>query len=145
MLNSRPLVPLTTDPNDLEAITPAHFIIGEALNALPQPNLLDTLLTHVLRFQLLQKKTQHFWSRWRRDYLHTLHQRSKWKVLKDCSQLVGSLVVLHEDNLPPSKWALGRITATHPGTDNIVRVVTVWTKGGTVKRSITKLSILPVN
>ncbi|XP_072766487.1 uncharacterized protein [Anoplolepis gracilipes] len=41
VLNSRPLIPLSDDPMDLNALTPAHFLIGEPLNSYPEPELLD--------------------------------------------------------------------------------------------------------
>lgn len=42
-----------------------------------------------------------------------------------------------EDNIPPSQWIIGRISAIHPGEDNMVRVVTVKMKNGELKRPIT--------
>lgn len=144
-LNSRPLVPLSSDPNDLEAITPGHFIIGEPLNAAPQLNVDDTKFHHSNRFQHLQKLVQSFWTRWRNDYLHNLHQRNKWQFKKEVQELIGRHVLLRDENSLPQQWALGRITSVHPGTDNIVRVVSVRTKNGIVKRAICKISILPVN
>ncbi|XP_044315220.1 uncharacterized protein LOC123037627 [Drosophila rhopaloa] len=36
VLNSRPLTPTSTDPNEEEALTPGHILIGQALRSLPQ-------------------------------------------------------------------------------------------------------------
>ncbi|XP_011686429.1 PREDICTED: uncharacterized protein LOC105449126 [Wasmannia auropunctata] len=40
-LNSRPLQPLTDDPEDLTALTPGHFLVGTALLSVPKPTLVD--------------------------------------------------------------------------------------------------------
>jgi len=39
VVNSRPLAPLSEDPNDGEALTPLHFLVGTSLKALPEPGL----------------------------------------------------------------------------------------------------------
>ncbi|XP_015119506.1 uncharacterized protein LOC107042822 [Diachasma alloeum] len=39
ILNSRPLCPLANDLQDTSALTPGHFIIGEALTTIPEPSL----------------------------------------------------------------------------------------------------------
>ena len=54
------------------------------------------------------------------------------------------MVVVKEDNLPRLYWKLGRIIATHPGPDGIIRVATVKTDTGEYKRCIKRLCPLPI-
>jgi len=145
VLNSRPLVPLTDDPNDFDPLTPGHFLIGRPLNAVPEIDLKEVPANRLGRYAHIQKMTQHFWTRWSTDYLHTLHQRFKWKFKPEVDKLLGSLVLLKEDGLPPQCWSLGRVVELHPGRDNIVRVVSVMTKGGILKRGIVKVCPLPLD
>ncbi|XP_062556799.1 uncharacterized protein LOC134221625 [Armigeres subalbatus] len=141
-LNSRPLTPMSDDPNDLEPLTPSHFLIGSSLQGLPDPDLENVKLNRLDRFQLMQKLLQDFWKRWRREYLCQLQGRNKrWKPPIKID--VGGLVIIREDNQPPMKWKLGRIIAIHPGTDEIVRVVTLKTASGILKRPVEKLCVLP--
>ncbi|GJQ72036.1 hypothetical protein Trydic_g14402 [Trypoxylus dichotomus] len=117
ILNSRPIFPMSADPNDLNALTPGHFLI-------PQPNLLEVKENTLSRYQRLQQMTQHFWTRWSRKYISELQQKTKWKSNLG-SINVGDLVVIKDDHLPPSRWKLGLITEVEPGKDNVVRVVTI--------------------
>ncbi|XP_046868564.1 uncharacterized protein LOC124461019, partial [Drosophila willistoni] len=83
ILNSRPISIHSDDPNDGEALTPAHLLIGCSLQAIPEP------VTYL---------KQRFWELWKRDYVHQLQERSKWlhpenNIAKD------QLVLIHEDNL----------------------------------------------
>ncbi|XP_045489828.1 uncharacterized protein LOC123690444 [Pieris rapae] len=62
-------------------------------------------------------------------------QLSKWQRPRE-NLKVQDLVAIHDPNLPPGKWAMGRVVELHPGTDNIVRVVSLKTKNGIIKRPI---------
>ena len=143
-LNSRPLSPLSDDPDDLEPLTPGHFLIGDSLVALPQPDLRHIPQPRLDRYQLLQKMVQHFWQRWQKEYLHQLQQRYKWNRTNNDPIKLGSLVLLKEDNLPPLKWSLGRVTELHPGKDNVIRSVSVRVGHSILERPVTKLCVLPM-
>ncbi|KAJ8961364.1 hypothetical protein NQ318_014607 [Aromia moschata] len=78
---------------------------------------------------------QHFWKRWNLEFLHTLQQRSKWTDPSTPIK-VGSVVLIKDDSSPPLHWRVGRVLETHPGSDNVVRVVTLKTALGTLKRPV---------
>ncbi|XP_015431641.1 PREDICTED: uncharacterized protein LOC107187946 [Dufourea novaeangliae] len=143
-LNSRPLSPISSDPTDFNPLTPGHFLIGNAPNALPDHDLKDVPTNRLGRYQLIQQMFQHFWQRWHREYIHQLQQRNKWHITSPQRIMEGTLVILKECNLPPLRWCLGRITQLHPGKDGVVRVVSIKTIDGEYKRPLTKLCILPI-
>ncbi|KMQ89675.1 hypothetical protein RF55_10667 [Lasius niger] len=58
-VNSRPLQALTDDPEDLDALTPGHFLIGAPLNAIPEPLMLDVPVNQLSRWRLLQQMRDH--------------------------------------------------------------------------------------
>lgn len=144
-LNSRPLTPLSSDPRDLQALTPGHFLIGAPLTAIPEPDLQETNISRLNQYQQATQVLQQFWSRWSVEYISTLQQRTKWKI-ESCNLLKpGTLVILKEDNLPPLKWKLGRVQKLFPGADGLIRVVSVKTQHGEVRRTIQKLCVLPID
>ncbi|XP_055623539.1 uncharacterized protein LOC129766968 [Toxorhynchites rutilus septentrionalis] len=144
-LNSRPLTALSEDPNDLEALTPGHFLVGSTLQSIPEPDLAEIPANRLSMWQAMQRKTQDFWKLWSKDYLHQLQQRTK-HFFKRPNILVGMLVLIKDDNLPPLKWSVARITAVHPGTDGLVRVVTVRVPSGAIyDRPVVKVCILPID
>lgn len=96
------------------------------------------------RWQLVQKMRNDFWKRWQREYVTRLQQRPKWAT-KSRNIEENDLVLIIEDNLPPTRWALGRIVQVHPGTDGLVRVATVKCQGSTLKRPVAKLDLLPLS
>ncbi|XP_055307836.1 uncharacterized protein LOC129571970 [Sitodiplosis mosellana] len=143
-LNSRPLCPLSEHPDDLEALTPGHFLIGQALTTLPHPSVEHIPMSRLSRYQALQRMTQTFWVCWSHEYLVKLQQRPKWK--KPHANLgVGQLVIIKEDNIPPTKWVLGRILKTYPGKDQLVRCAEVKCRNTIVSRPIHKLCPLPID
>ncbi|GFU44539.1 uncharacterized protein TNCV_1506531 [Trichonephila clavipes] len=144
ILNSRPITPLSEDIDDLEVLTPGHFLIGRPITSISEPNLLDKTENTLSLWQKLTKIVQHIWTKWSRDYLNNLQQRNKWQFHKDNVKL-NTMVLIKDDNLPVNKWSLGRITKLVPGTDGKVPVVEIKTNKGNIKRSIGKVCVLPLD
>ena len=143
-LNSRPLFVPSSDGKYAPPITPAHYLIGTALTAPPEPyNEAEGRLNPVNRWVLITKMRNQFWSRWWQDYLHTLQQRSKWRK-SNTNISVGDIVLLVNENTPPTKGALGRIVSIFPSSDGLVRVVKVKTANSIFKRPLNKICKLPV-
>lgn len=140
-LNSRPLGALSSDPSDFEALTPSHFLTLMSSTATVEPNLQNIPLSHFQRWRLIKDLHAHFWKRWQTEYLQTLQRRSKWTNHSD--NLEPDTLVLIREPTPPLLWKLGRILQLHPGQDGIVRVATVQTTTGIIKRPIVKLCPLP--
>ncbi|XP_046145766.1 uncharacterized protein LOC123989132 [Osmia bicornis bicornis] len=142
ILNSRPLTPMSSDPNDLLVLTPGHFLIGDSLTSLRERDFIDMPQNRLSSWQFIQRIKQHFWARWHREYLNELTRRTKWSKgehpIKE-----GTLVLLREDNVPPMQWALGRVLRTYPGSDGIIRTVTIKTAASELDRSVKRLVPLP--
>lgn len=143
VLNSRPLCPLSSDPNDLEVLSPGHFLIGQPLNALPEYPFVDVGPNRLSRFEALQRMTQTFWHRFSLEYLHLLQQRVKWSD-KTNPPSIGDLVLVKDPNLPPLQWRRGRILKLFPGADGTPRFAEVMVGDSILKRAVATLSRLPI-
>lgn len=59
-LNWRPLCEMTNDPNDLMALTPGHFLVGDTILAVPELDLNDIKISRFTRWKLIQRLHQEF-------------------------------------------------------------------------------------
>lgn len=143
-LNSRPIKALSDDPSDLVPLTPGHFLVGAPLIAVPGPSTVEQPSLRLSRWQQIQQMTEHFWTRWSREYLQSLQPKTKW-TQDQPSIWLNDLVLIRTEALPPTKWPLGRITALHPGKDGRIRVATVRTATSTFQRPIVKLCVFPAS
>ncbi|XP_059050688.1 uncharacterized protein LOC131845624 [Achroia grisella] len=143
-LNSRPLSQLSDDPSDPLPLTPGHFLVGEPIISVVDNFHYNQIsnVTGLERWRLVQKMINDFWNRWSKDYLLHLDKRYKWSI-KRSEPDIDDIVIVREENLPPTKWILGRIVEKHAGKDNITRVVTLKCKDKLLKRPVNKLCFLP--
>ena len=107
IMNSRPLTKASTDSNDIECLTPNHFIIPR------RSNLATTTLEvnkHTDRLIQLNRQCEsnatQFWKRLMKEYLPTLRPQSKWHTTKDEFKC-GQVVLILEHNSPRGLWPLG--------------------------------------
>jgi hypothetical protein len=142
-LNSRPISVLPNNPNEPNPLTPGHFLVGEPLVTIPEVNYEKSTIGSLRRWQLTQRMLQGFWRRWSNEYLVNLLHRYKW-AYKTPEPEVGDIVLVKEDDLPPTKWLFGRIIQKYPGTDSLTRVVSLKCGNSIIKRPTSKLCLLPV-
>ena len=148
ILNSRPLAPLTDDDDELMAITPAMLLTGFKHRLFPvlagrKPAQLAVSKDPVQRYRYLQSLITKFWYDWKSSYLALLQTRQKF--LKNVPNVtVGELVLLQEDNSPPTKWPLARILEVYPGKDGVVRAVKLRTSTTELDRPVIRLRRLPI-
>lgn len=90
--------------------------------------------------QLLEK----FWQDWSNSYIRSCQHRTKWEK-RTTALRVGQIVLHRNGNLPPTKRNLDRITRCHPGSDGLIRVVSVRIATSEYVRPISKLALLPIN
>ncbi|XP_063980945.1 uncharacterized protein LOC135164483 [Diachasmimorpha longicaudata] len=136
-LNSRPLCALSDDPDDCRALTPGHFIIGEPINAVPEPSLINHKMEGLTRWKMIARIAQQFWDRWSRECMHHYQTIYKWKRSTDDIK-VGTLVLIIDERYPPTKWPLGRVSRVHPSDDNLTRVVDITIGAGAPRRKTNK-------
>ncbi|XP_032426233.1 uncharacterized protein LOC116724575 [Xiphophorus hellerii] len=120
IINSRPLLPVSTDPSDPVILTPATLLTQKTgVPSVPpaDPNVKDLCKQ---QWRQVQHLAQTFWSKWRRQYLSTLQPRRKWHDTQTNLE-TGSIVLLRDQQLKRNEWPLGIITQVLPSQDNKVR------------------------
>lgn len=140
-VNSRPISPFNDDPNNLEALTPGHFLIGRPMNARPERRFFAANVTLGAQFRRMIDMRQIFWETWKSQYLQSL-QRRPANAIAVIEFNINDLVLL-KDNTPPRQWKIGRIVQILPNQDNIVRSVFVRTSTGIYQRHVNYLVLIP--
>lgn len=141
ILNDRPITTVSSDPNDLEPLTPNHLLQLNTKPLLP-PGLFDREdLYSRRRWRQVQYLANLFWKRWTTEYLTLMQQRQKWTNTKRNFK-ENDLVVIVDPTAPRSSWPLGRVVKPLPGPKGLVRSVVVKTKANIIQRLIDKLCLL---
>ena len=77
VINGRALIPISDDVNDMEALTPNHFLLGRSnpnVNISISQNNVSNFRT---KWKFIQDMLSVFWKRWIVEYLPLLAQKKK--------------------------------------------------------------------
>ena len=145
VLNNRPLMALTNNPDDIFALTPSMLVNGSRSDAIPQPCLqtMDARGHPAKRFRALQQLLSQFWKRWASEYVASLQPRGKWRQER-ANLSIDDVVLITDDGIPPLQWSIGRVTQLKFGHDSLARVALVRTSRGEFTRPVSKLRRLPI-
>ncbi|XP_061759975.1 uncharacterized protein LOC133554813 [Nerophis ophidion] len=139
IINARPLIPVSTDPDDPLILTPATLLTQKvSLPSAPVGDWIKDL--HKSQWCQVQHLAQTFWNRWKRQYLASLQPRRKWTASTPDLQL-GSIFLLKDNQLARNEWPLGLITQVFPSKDGKVRQVEI----KVYKKDGTKLFLRPIS
>ncbi|XP_038593130.1 uncharacterized protein LOC119917089 [Micropterus salmoides] len=119
IVNARPLIPVSTDPEAPLILTPSMMLTqktGASLSPASDFSKGDLLKNQWKRVQALAET---FWARWRREYLSTLQSRQK-PNLKE-----GDIVLMKDSQAKRNQWPMGMIVKATPSKDGLVRKVEV--------------------
>ena len=129
IINSRPLTVPSSDPGDLDPLTPSHLLTMTSKIVMPPPgNFQKTDVYLRRRWKRVQYLSNVFWSRWRKEYVQSLQR--------------GDLVLIADDQLPRHRWNMARVVDVHPDSKGRVRSVKVATATTTLERPIQKLVLI---
>ena len=139
IVNSRPITPVSEDPNDLDALTPNNLLLLRADHTLPC-GIFDSSDNYTRRrWRQVQYLSLLFWKRWKTEYLHLLQERQRW-LMPRRNLTIGDIVLVMDNTR--NVWTMAKVLDATKDKDGIVRTVQVKTPNGVFLRPIHKLSLV---
>uniref|UniRef100_A0A6V7JG99 DUF5641 domain-containing protein n=1 Tax=Bracon brevicornis TaxID=1563983 RepID=A0A6V7JG99_9HYME len=117
--------------------------MGKPPTTIPEASLQRYNPERLTRWKLISQKVQQYWEKWSREVLQRYQTIYKWQHPRGEIQ-VGTLVLILDENTPPTKWPLARVISPYVARDGHIRVVKLRTANQNVIRNIQKLVPLPV-
>ena len=126
ILNNRPLVPVSTDPDNPYVLSPNMLLTQKTDIDIPPFQHLDVKDMYVSQWKHVQVIADRFWKRWRNEYLQLQQGRRKWKETRE-NLKVDDVVLLRDKDTHRNDWPMGVIHQVFPSDDGKVRKVEVRT------------------
>ena len=158
IINSRPLSYVT--PDDLEEpLTPSHFLTGKRTMSIPDglstnqdwdEDIQITIPELSRRMRHLNTILNHFWKRWKGEYLLELRESHRYGCTGvQNSQVSAGDIVLVLDEVPRAVWRLAKVEEVLTGRDGLSRGavvrVTAKKRSKVLRRPIQRLYLLETN
>lgn len=124
IINSRPLVPLSTDPINPTPLSPSLLLTQKSdcvVDVVIPPDVKDMYRAQWKRVQILAEQ---FWKRWRTEFIQTLQVRRKW-TSEQREMKCGDVILLRDKQVIRNMWPMGVVTKIVPSSDGHIRTVEV--------------------
>lgn len=82
-----------------------------------------------------------FWLRWKREYLPTLQERTKWNKVKR-NLKVNDVVLVRDENAPRNIWPVGVVTSVYSDSKGLFRSVILRMYTTELHRPVNKLILM---
>ncbi|KAJ8365140.1 hypothetical protein SKAU_G00139710 [Synaphobranchus kaupii] len=124
IINARPLVPVSSDPEAPLILTPSTLLTQKIGVSPPPPGDFTKGDMFKHQWKRVQVLADTFWARWRKEYLNTLQSRQKWHRKKPNLE-VGDVVLMKDNQARRNEWPMGIILKALPSKDGLVRKVEI--------------------
>ncbi|XP_057366747.1 uncharacterized protein LOC130687590 [Daphnia carinata] len=139
LLNTRPLIYVSSDPADFRPLTPNDFL-NRSPTAYPPPGSFDDAPPRD-HYRYLQGVINLFWDLWKTVYLQSLAARKKWRTERPNFK-IGDVVLEIDKSLSRGVWNIGHVVQVFPGSDGCVRAIDIELPSGIFRREITEVCLL---
>ena len=141
ILNGRPLTRCSTDPRDLDSLTPNHLLLLKDQPSLPRGDFTESDFYARQRWRQVQHLSNVFWQKWSREYLTLLQERQKW-LHPQRNVCVDDIVLVVDSTAPRSSWLMGKVESCFLDRNGMVHNIVVRTQTSTLTRPISKLVLM---
>ena len=145
IVNGRPLVSVSTDPDCPEILSPNALLTHKLGGDKQEINDFTVKDVYKVQWKHVQVLADQFWKRWQSEYLHNLQKRQKWQH-EHKNLVIGDIVLMSDKECKRNQWSMGTVDKVFPSADGLVRSVSVRTikdlKPVNYTRPVTKLVYL---
>ncbi|XP_065665416.1 uncharacterized protein LOC136086850 [Hydra vulgaris] len=125
--NNRPLTFSYEEPED-EPLSPNHLVFGKRISS--ETLLIKNSYVNVdIKKRVVYRNSilEHFWNRWRNEYLTELREFHKSNNKSGSKNIIniGDVVTIQDSNLVRGLWKIGIVEKLLPSTDGQVRAANV--------------------